>query len=134
MHVFTVLSVFLRDQDEKRYSKYFEERDIEKISKGEQQNTLETIQKENISVEKTNQEIDLSKYKMTIRHAEKILGSEKLPALQIARRMDKTNIAEIDFVEGILKQAVEDSSFKTTLKIDSEGNYFNENKEVLDGK
>ena len=135
--VFLVLRQYLRERDEKRYSKYFEERDLDKLEKKDKedhQKTLETIQNENTAVEKTSQEIDLSKYEMTIRRAEEILGSEKLPALQIARRMNKTNLKDIGFIEGILRQAVADHSFETTLKVDSEGCYFNESKEELDGK
>ncbi len=135
--VFLVLRQYLRERDEKRYSKYFEERDLdklEKINKEDQQKTLETIQNENTTVEKTGPEIDLSKYKMTIQQIEKILGSEKLPALQIARRMNKKSLKDIDRIERILKQVVSDSSFETTLKIDSDDNYFNENREDLDGK
>ena len=126
--VFLVLRQYLRERDEKRYSKYFEERDLTKINKEDQQKTLETIQNENTTAEKTNQEIDLSKYKMTIHQIEEILGSEKLPALQIARQMKKTNMKEIDFIEGLLKQAVAHPSFETTLKVDSEDYYFNEKK------
>lgn len=73
--------------------------------------------------------IDLSKYEMTVRRIEDVLGSEKLPGLQIARRMDKTNMSEIGFIDGLLKQAVSDSSFDTSLRVDSEGCYFNERKE-----
>ena len=71
---------------------------------------------------------------MIVRRVEDIVGSEKLPALQIARRMKKTNIKEMGFIEGILKQAVADSSFETTLRVDPEGNYSNKNMEESNGK
>ena len=118
--------MFLRERDEKRYRRYYEEFIL--TEEKSNQKILDTSQNEE------SNSIDLSKYEMTIRQIEEILGSEKLPALQIARRMKKTNIKDIGSIEGILKQAVADPSFETTLKIDSEGNYFNKNMEESNDK
>jgi len=71
--------------------------------------------------------IDLSKYEMTIRRIENIVGNEQLPPFQIARRMNKTKLAEIAFIEGLLKEVVSEDSIETTLKVDSKGYYFNVN-------
>lgn len=128
----TQLTLYLRERDEKGYKKYYEE--FIPTEEKSNQKTLNTSQNEDIFVKETNQEIDLSKYEMTVRRVEEILGSEKLQALQIARRMKKTSIQEIDFIEGILKQSVNDPSFETTLKVDPEGNYFNKNMEESNGK
>jgi len=73
-------------------------------------------------------DLDLSKYKMTVRKIETVVGNEKLPPFQIARRMNKTTLAEIDFIECLLKQAVYDTSFRTTLRVDSDVFYYNETK------
>jgi len=76
----------------------------------------------------TEQQLDLSKYKMTIQEIENVVGEERLPPVQIARRINKTSLAEIGIIEDLLKQAVSDKSFETSLKVDSEGYYFNKKK------
>jgi len=45
LRVFLVLRQYLCERDEKRYCKYYEERDLEKEEKENQQKTLDTIQK-----------------------------------------------------------------------------------------
>lgn len=73
-------------------------------------------------------QIDLAKYELTMHHIEEIVGDEHLFIMEIARRMEKNTLSEIDFIEGLLKRAVGTIDFKTTLRVDVEGRYFNEKR------
>jgi len=76
-------------------------------------------------------EIVLLKNQEIISHAEEIVRHRKLPAFQIARQMNKSNMEEIDFIQKLLKQAAiagANGSFKTSIRADNEGFYFTEEK------
>jgi len=76
-------------------------------------------------------EFDLSKNQGIISQAEEIVRHQKLPAFQIARQMNKSNLEEIDFIQRLLKLAAiagSNGAFETLLRVDNEGNYFVEEK------
>ncbi len=80
-----------------------------------------------------NNQIDLAKYEMTMHHIEEIVGDEHLFSMEIAKRMGKNTVSEIDFIEGLLKRAVGTIDSKTTLRVDAEGRYFNEKRSEKEG-
>lgn len=73
-----------------------------------------------------NKNIDVSKYKETIRRVEDIISDEHMTIINIAKnRMHKSTVGEIDFLKGIVDTAISDPGFETTLCVDKDGNYFN---------
>lgn len=72
----------------------------------------------------------LSEYEEDIRRVEKIIGDDShLTIIDIAKnQMHMEKIGEINNLKEVIDKAIENPSFKTTLKVDSKGLYYNKNE------
>ena len=102
--------------------------DIEKSNPVQQEENVEGYQ---VTSDSKVDEIILSKNQGIISQVEEIVRHQKLPAFQIARQMNKSNMEEIDFIQRLLKLAAtagSNGSFNTSLRVDNDSNYFIEEK------
>jgi len=70
-------------------------------------------------------DIDPSKYSLTLKHVEGVLTDQPIKIIELGKRLNKDNIGDINHIQGIVEAAINDPDFSTLIKRNDKG-YFKE--------